>query len=392
MTVKSPHPATLLLHDGELADVRALLEELGAPFEERPGRPSPTDRPSDFELVIATPKRILDLSGHVTGHRPTRIAILAGEARTLRKLMQREKVEFVVRRPVHPVALRLLIGHALYRGPEKRLLSRVPVGAPVRVRTRWLWRPAVLLDLSVRGCRLESHHPVERGDRVSIRLPAKVTGRRALSLRGRVVRRRPADQTQPGVDVVAVHFDASAFELVQQLQATVAGYASGPAALHRAAAKRLAAATPPPGAEPAATPARGAGASSRERGVRGDRRRFARRVIALGDEFSRVLIGRDLSVGGMRVDPNPDLAPGDWLQIALHVHAGELPLVVRAEVCRDDGEQGLALQFRELSGEARSYLREMVGSLPVIEAPSAERPEGDAVGVVVSEILEARGA
>jgi hypothetical protein len=45
-----------------------------------------------------------------------------------------------------------------------------------------------------------------------------------------------------------------------------------------------------------------------------------------------VLIGRDLSVGGMRVDRAPNLEAGQVLQLAIHVTAGETPLVERAEI------------------------------------------------------------
>jgi hypothetical protein len=314
-------------------------------------------------------------------------------------MMQREKIEFVVRRPVHPAALRLLIVHALYRGREKREVSRVSIGAPVHFRTGWIWRRAILVDLSIRGCRLQAPQRLARGDRVSIRLPAKIAGRRSIRLAGRVVRQRPAERSQQGVDVIAIRFDAKAFDVAQRLRATVNEHASGPASLPRSIAKRFAIAAPEQGVsrdadarvpanagEPAST-----AASTKARGVRADRRSFPRRVIALGEEFTRVLIGRDLSVGGMRVDPNPELLPGDFIQIALHSRAGELPLVVRAAVCRDDGEAGLALQFQGLSREATAYLREMLAALPDIEAPAAKRSASASVGVFVSEILDSEG-
>jgi hypothetical protein len=118
----------------------------------------------------------------------------------------------------------------------------------------------------------------------------------------------------------------------------------------------------------------------------GDERRRAsrhrypgRRVVALGDQAARVLIGRDLSTGGMRVDRAPHLEPGQTLQLAIHVSAGETPLVVNAEIVRDDGERGFALRFCDLSSSAERYLTKMVGALPVLE---------DGQGLVVSEIID----
>ena len=48
----------------------------------------------------------------------------------------------MVRRPFHPAALRALVVHSLYRGPEKRRSPRVNVGAPVRVKLGWRHREA----------------------------------------------------------------------------------------------------------------------------------------------------------------------------------------------------------------------------------------------------------
>ena len=112
-------------------------------------------------------------------------------------------------------------------------------------------------------------------------------------------------------------------------------------------------------------------------------------MIALGVEAARVLIGCDISLEGMRVDPHPDLSVGDELQIALHVRAREKPLVVRARVTRDDGEQGLVLQFYDLSQSSQAYLRRMVNFLPIL----AVREEGEeGAGIIISEILEHRAA
>jgi hypothetical protein len=102
-------------------------------------------------------------------------------------------------------------------------------------------------------------------------------------------------------------------------------------------------------------------------------------VVALGEEAARVLIGRDLSVGGMRVERAPSLAVGQQLKIALHVAAGETPLVLDAEVLRDDGERGFAVRFSDVDEASARYLAKMVGSLPVLV-------EGE--GVVVSQIVD----
>jgi len=390
------NPTTFLIHDGELADVRSLLDELGASFFERTGGLTPEDRRTPWDLAIATPKRMLEFEVPESISRPVRIAVLSGESRTLLKMLQRERIDFVVRRPVHPAALRLLILHALYRGPEKREVTRATIGAPIRFRSGWRWPRAILVDLSQRGCRLVSPHRVRRGERISLKLPGKLMGGKPLALTGRVVRLQTLLPGRRGTDAIAVHFEALSEETALILQATVESYASGPAALPRSIADRYASddaalesscgANRPgrardedaAGAEAAAAP------PEEKRGVGRERRSYSRRVIALGDEVTRILIGRDLSMGGMRVGPHPDLSVGDALRIAIHVRAGEKPLVVSAEVCRDDGDQGLAIQFSSLSIAAQEFLREMLESLPNIEARD-EAEEGESV--VVSEIL-----
>lgn len=399
------NPITLLIHDGELADVHDLLEELGASFVERDGAPTPADSRTSWDLVIATPKRMLDFEVPQSFPLPVRIAVLASSTRTLRNMLQREAIEFMVQRPFHPVALRLLILHALYRGAEKRKVLRVTIGAPIRFRIGWRWRRAILVDLSARGCRLLSSDRVHRGDRMTLNLPSELTGREALSLIGRVVRHRTLVPGRLGTNAIAVNFEILSREAVQRLQATLECYTSGPAALSPSIAKRFAiddAVLEPsggathlgrvgrretlsddPGAD--AVPEKGAAEEREARGVRGRRRSYSRRVIALGDEIARVLIGRDLSVGGMRVDPHPALSVGDVLQIALYARTGEQPLVVSAEVCRDDKDKGLALQFRDLSTAAEQYLDRMVASLPYLEAREAG-DEGESI--VVSEIVD----
>ena len=109
-----------------------------------------------------------------------------------------------------------------------------------------------------------------------------------------------------------------------------------------------------------------------------------RHIIALGVEATRVLIGRDISLAGMRIDPNDTLEVDDELRIALHVRARAEPLVLQARVDRDDGEEGMMLAFHSLTEQAETYLRKMVNFLPILAARGGD--EGS--GVIVSEILE----
>src|SRR5262245_15708096 len=294
----APTPRSLLIHDGELADVRALLESHQIPFIERIGVESPEDRRFPWELVIASARRILELQLPCSSSPPMMIAILSHDARTLRSSLRRTGTTMMVRRPVHPAALRALVLHALYRGPEKRRAARVNVGAPVRVKVGWRPRPAVLVDLSVSGCRLLTERPIEPEQLFRVLLPAGVAGRKPLAVDARVVECRANPDSSLGRFVTTATFYAVSARAHAHLHLAVAMHAEGPATYDGA-----------PRIESASGMAAGpAGAASATRGAN---HRHAKRpvldqsVVALVEEGARVLMGRDLSRGGMRVDPNP---------------------------------------------------------------------------------------
>ena len=119
---------------------------------------------------------------------------------------------------------------------------------------------------------------------------------------------------------------------------------------------------------------------------RGKRRAaYTHTVPAFGKRALRVLVGRDLSVGGMRIDPLPGLELGDRLHLAVYGDAGESPFLVWATVKRDDGENGMALAFDTLERTTADRLERLVGSLPSVE--SLHDTEAQAMGTVMSEIL-----
>jgi hypothetical protein len=357
-------PRALLLHDGELADVRGLLGELGVEvFEAR--RADGADLGQAWDVLVTTPQLVPAPTAARDGGRRTRIAVLPQESRTLSARLRRGDVDYVVRRPVHPDALRLLLLGALYRGPEKRRARRVCVGAAVQLRLGLRRHPALLTDLSTSGCRLRTSLRLRRGQRLTLQLPPVVTGGRALSLGAEVIRSLASGECEHEV-AVALRVPARA---EARLAEAVARHAGGPGVLP---------------APVAAAPARPRAARERRLGVR---RAFERRVIALGDEAARVLIGRDLCAGGMRVEPGPELRVGERLKIALHGPDGGVPAVISADVIRDEGPRGYVLRFGSLSGRERDFLEKLLAELPALSRP--KMPRGD--GLFVSRIVERRG-
>lgn len=395
MEVSQSEPSLLLHHDGELADVRQLLEELATPFREQLGAAVPGEDPSAFDVVIATPRRILE-------RRPGRqrldcclIAVLNGDSRTLRAQLRRMHVELIVRRPVHPAALRLLLLHALYRGPERRRRERVSVGAEVRFRQRLLSRAATLAELSLNGARLLTRHAVAQGRRLKLRLGPEVTGGRPLRLTASVLRCGPAADEPAGFYVMALRFEALDRKSEKRLAEVFEVHRAGPATLRQPVVAeppvpRLAPEAPArvTRLEPAAEDTLPAETDTERR--RGQRHSYDRRVVALGEQATRVLLGRDISAGGMRVDPNPGLAVGGQLRLALHGLERSEPFVVDARVERDDGESGLVLRFGALDDASVRVLTRLLDHLPAIEA-RAGGPNDEAT-VVVSEILERQSA
>jgi hypothetical protein len=455
MEYHEPTPSVLMLHDGELDTLTAVIESLGG--VDRRGNPSDLDRAQAWDVIVASAGRMLELHEHLSDTSAVRIAVLDADSKALRKMLNRVDTDLLVRQPVHPAALRLLILHALYRGPEKRRTTRVSMGASVRFRSGLRRRPAILAELSTRGCRMmvdSGSHRAVPDKLVTVVLPPGVThDKRSLSLRGHVLRTSSAGE---GTDVIAVLFELLRDATRKRLESIVAAHSNGPAVLDETVALHSlpiipddAAASPviSEDAEPAPAPPEDAGPApilsedpeplpiafedpapspitpedagpslsvaeetepspsapeggepgpleldssaeepAGERRIQG-RHTISRRIVALGDEAARVLIGRDLSIGGMRVDSTPGLAVGDRLRIAVHIRPDGQPLVVSAEMTRDDGPDGMALRFVDLSPAACAYLAEMVVALPTIIEPN-QSTEGS--GVVVSEVVGRR--
>jgi hypothetical protein len=228
---------------------------------------------------------------------------------------------------------------------ERRLALRVPVRRRVRAAIGLRAFEALLLDLSVTGCRIRCAQPVAAHGSVWIVLPAGFGGRFPLPLRGEVARAESVRGEPTGVCDVALRFRALPPRAYDRVCAAVAEVLAAPEA------------------------------ETQER--RGSMRHwFARRVIARGAGRPRVLLGCDLSAGGMRVENAAGLAAGDELQLALHAQGGDVPLVVGARVLRTGPTGDAALEFVELSQAQRSALEKILGEV------------GGAGSALVSELLE----
>jgi hypothetical protein len=276
----------------------------------------------------------------------------------------------------------------------------------------------------VRGCRLVGPNALEAGRRIRVNVPEALETGDPVSISGRVLRvDRPKGGDREHLYSAAILFDDMSSDAREALELLIEDLALGPATLRRVAAKDRAESPAPPPAKPAVpkveraperpprpaakrgpNPAAAAAdtaievnlrvegkpAPAPDRGGETDRRdqrrvRYVHTVPAFGKRALRVLVGRDLSVGGMRIEPLPGLRKGDRLHLAIYGEAGEAPFLVWGTVTRDDGAAGMAISFDALDSAIGERLERLVGSLPAVE--SLHDTEAQAMGTVMSEIL-----
>jgi hypothetical protein len=399
--------SVLLLDDGELDDVQGILEELGVSYSRVRGEATPAQTGGPHALLVATPRRIDSIASRdvlsAPGCGPLRVVVVSEDSTTLREQLREIGFDFLVRRPVHPDVLRMLVFHCLYKGEERRRYTRIPVGFEVVFRTGLLPRRAVLTDLSGGGCRLLSPYALEPGKRIKIQIPPELGASEPLLVPGRVVRIHLDEHLGgDGLYGIAVRFEKLSSGLEYELAAVVKKRANG--RVLASEGEEAADGDPDPACRE--MPLRGAGSEpSRARPLAlaaptespgpadpdGEDRRKVRRatydrsVPAFGDPL-RILLGRDISAGGMRIERQRELRVGDRLHLAVYGEPGQDPILIWASVARDDGEAGMALVFDPVPASVSARLESLVANLPAVE-PLAEG-EAAALGSVVTRILE----
>ncbi|MCH8891673.1 MAG: PilZ domain-containing protein [Myxococcales bacterium] len=450
-------PSVLILDDGELDDVQRILEELQVEFGRVKGGAIAPNTPHPKLLLMATPRRISaasaidDASGDEDP--PVRVVIVDQDSKTLRDQLREIGFDYLVRRPVHPEALRLLIMHSLYRGEEKRREPRVAVGLEISFQTGEIPRRATLVDLSTGGCRLISPFELEVGKRVHVMLPETLGATESITLEGEILRSSYDKRIgEEGMYSAAVQFENLSSDLRHELEWVIEDKVGGPPALNNTSESaqgdagadpstphtkptytvkragkrrplrrtllekdslvlksdpRSEGAVPPTTSNPTSEAAveqehcplsmpvdikmaRKESPAQQPSTSHDDRRATARhpytaRVPAFGTRALRVLIGRDISVGGMRIESNPDLEVGDRLHLAIYGNASEEPFLVWSTVLRGDGRGGTAVAFDAVHPSIAKQLEALVASLPSVE--SLHDDEATAMGTVLTEIM-----
>jgi len=232
----------------------------------------------------------------------------------------------------------------------------------------------MLVDLSPRGCRLLTAHPLAEKTALTIEIPRELAGGKRLRLKGHAVRVSPADReggvrAELSVGIRFAEVDSSQLKL---LRAVLAERVIGPASLGAAIAHSPSLPRPAQGAEPAASaaaaaPQRPAASAPPRRRRKNRRARFRRQIRAVEGGDSYMILCRDISVGGMRIEPTEELAVGAKLALAIQISAREEPVMVEAAVVRDDGEAGLALRFDWIGEDSKRRVERLLQTLPSIE-------------------------
>ncbi len=379
-------PPVHLIDDGELDSVRALLEQLGADFERTSGASArvPVQHPETLLITSATLARSLRIQRSVKGSVPraTWLVFVWDPTESQRSALRASGFDFLVRMPVHEAALRVLVQRALFRGSDSRRAPRVVCGQGVTFKTGFWRQKATLIDLSLRGCRLLCSRPVMEKSEINVQLPKPLAGGRALDLLGQVVRvaSEEAECESEGECFVGVRFAPIEGDARKRLQAVLAEHVLGPAPLRKNRVSKSVQQRrgPAPSVVDPAT-------RVTERPTRTHRRSvYTKKVTAMEGGNAYLVMCRDISTGGMRIEPVEGLCVGGRLKLAIQLSARDEPFLVEASVLRDDHAQGLALQFIWTDSASRQRMQGLLDKLPAIEALQSDSKNQ---GTIIAERL-----
>jgi hypothetical protein len=392
----SSRPKVLVIDDGELGRIRDVFREFDVDLQHLRGQVIREDLEGDFDVVVATVKRILDLEGAVDltdlAGKPTWIAVHGQDFLPLRVRLQKMGVDYLVQSSVGIEALRLLLIHTLYQGPEKRGDARLPVGATVTYsKDGGSPSSAELLDLTRSGCRLVAANVLNPGETLSVDLPSQLAGGEALSLPGRVLREDLI--TGSDAHLMVVEFGEIDPDRLELLDAILEGKVIGTLVTRLGSdlSEDTVSLTIPSAAESKETPSPEAAETPQNEYPHqrfNPRVAYTRQVTMLLGGGEHVILGRDLSIEGMRAEPIPELAVGTQLELAIYGTSGAEPVLVQAVVARDDGPLGTVFRFESMANWDRPRLEKIIETTVKILSLSSDEAGAP---VVVSRLTKRNG-
>ena len=240
MTNAAAETSILLVDDGELDAVAALLTAQGRSFERLRGAEIPNEIPPPRDLLVVTPRRVDRVRrgsprSAAPGY-PLRIIAVDEDSPAMRRRLRNAGAQLLVRLPADDEIWRLLVARALYRGHERRQDPRVTIASSIDVADASLGEgpktPSTrLIDLSNRGCRLNTTESLNVDQKIAFTIPNTAEDwdgdSPGLTLRGQV--RRIVHESGKAGQMIAMTFDddltASARTGLTQL---INRWASGP--------------------------------------------------------------------------------------------------------------------------------------------------------------------
>jgi len=341
-------PRVALLDDGELDDVRAALRALGVAHCDARRATIGEAVP----ILLSTPAQARALasgSGEAPPHHLHAVIASGVEA-------SGAPCDLELVRPIENSVLRLLTRRPeLAASRERRLSTRVALGSPVWVSVGDDRREVTVARISIGGCGLISPALLRTGAKVQIELPPELSAPRSLVLSGEVLGSREI-ATGDGVTFdVSVAFRA--LDLVDRvtLRALMARHAID----FRPATEGSSGRSDRGLRERAVLPARDR--------RRSQRRRFQQRVMGVLGGIAHVLLARDLSRGGLRIEWNERLAVGDAIKIAVFGAFDTAPLLAPAVVERNDDADGWFLRFCALEPAVEDRLDALIDTLAPLD-------------------------
>lgn len=393
-----PAPSVLLLDDGELDPVRRALDRLNVDFEHvlrYQGRPG-VQRPE--HLLVTSARLALQVVNleHIEGAPPpVWVCAHNQDFLPMRERLRGLGVHYLVNSNLDLETMRLFFLQVLYRGTERRRCLRLNMNEEVQYQLAGVHGKGRLEELSEGGCCLRTDQPAAVGTPVIVKLPPELCSGKELALAGYTTETLSASKRNRGQGYCAiVVFQDLEPEARAQLEAILDGHVLG---------------TDITPLGPTLEPVEGGGSADApaadaelETAGPGDRRAQARhaygrrvsilelgaparrasRAVFLDPSAPDILLGRDLSVTGLRVDPHPDLAIGKRVHLALYGSDEPVQLVARV-VHRALG--GYGLHFDAPTDEQRAALERLCDRLPELE--SLEARGGMGHGIVVSRLL-----
>jgi hypothetical protein len=387
-----PIPSALLLDDGELGRVRSVLARLGVEFEHHTGY--------EGAAGVFRPRQLLVTSMTRAGF-ASELETLDGEdcnpiwvcAHNQDFLPMRERLRdlgahYLISSALASEAMRLFFLQVLHRGVEGRRNPRLQVleGIPYRIGADC--GNGRLEEISREGCRVVVAEPAPVGTAASVCLPRELSRGGTWWLNGHVTHCSAEAERSGGegfsVIIVFRDLEPRAQAIIDMI---LAGRNLGtritplyPRSEHPGEEPKTA---PEGSASPRAQPEPGAETAGSAR--QSPRYQYPRKLRIFDDDASQVVLGRDLSMTGIRLAAHPSLSVGAHVLLVLYSDANEEPMSLAADVVREDA-RGFGLNFDPLMPEEREWLGRVVSRLPRIESLIGDRSNG---GRIVSKLVRA---